>query len=552
MLANGSASYQWLAIASVLIVVFALFIWIGAWIGARCGSSVFRFLRRVWVEVLFVASAYAVWHFMPVFPRATLPGQSLVLGFSEDSSIVATEDLYGTPHFWDVASGEEVSFRSSSPLGPPSPVDKPPAFDSPSFSPDGKYCVTGEFRRAVGVWDVAEGEQSALLNDVPSLVNRGNSTYVDRFSFQSLDPVFLSDGRTLAYPSNGVVTLWDLPTRRVRCVLRDERKNFGSGRGCFAVSPNGEIVATSSVPWAPSWGIGSSSVALWNVETGQRLATLPLSQPDFAIISVAFSPDGNWLVCGSVRAYGEEEAGAKRMTFFDVAKRSEICTVNAEARSIKFNTASATMITNRSTLWDISTLPPKLLCEGLRVAVSPDGSLVATVKVPYRHEEERYDEDTLEIRRLPSLEEIRTIRIPGLRSERFLPDNRTLLLGTASDWFPPFAHWLWRSRHTLTLRDAMTGWPRGTIVASGKYLSADGQIALAAVAPDGKTVAAYKRGLKLWDCPFRRPLLRILALWSALVVGYVFVRRRVALRLLRRDAGRIKYRTGQKEGSEYQ
>jgi hypothetical protein len=92
------------------------------------------------------------------------------------------------------------------------------------------------------------------------------------------------------------------------------------------------------------------------------------------------------------------------------------------------------------------------------------------------------------------------------------------------------------------------------MVAWSKYDSSHGRIGLAAVAPDGRTVAAYKheRGLELWDCPFRKPLLRILALWSALLVGYLLIRRRAVLRLMRREVGRIKYRTGQEEGSEHQ
>ena len=113
------------------------------------------------------------------------------------------------------------------------------------------------------LWDLSTGEK---VGDLPE---EWRGTWVaqspDRKRWVSLDP-------------DGFLKVGDLPERKN---LSRQHAHHDHGRA-VAYSPDGKLIAT-----------GSERVLLWDALTMTRIAPL---EYDAAVWSVAFSPDGNWLV----------------------------------------------------------------------------------------------------------------------------------------------------------------------------------------------------------------------------------------------------------------
>jgi WD40 repeat protein len=159
------------------------------------------------------------------------------------------------------------------------------AVSSVAFSPDGKTLVTGSYDYTIRVWDVASGHLLKTLKEHASGVS---------------SVAFSPDGETLASGSwDGTINLWDITTWE----LRENVLFHPGGVFCLAFSPDGSsLVAGGSQPITPRFmyaeqGDPPGEVRLLDLRTGELLVVLKGHQQ--RVSSVAFSPDGKWIVSAS-------------------------------------------------------------------------------------------------------------------------------------------------------------------------------------------------------------------------------------------------------------
>jgi WD40 repeat protein len=123
---------------------------------------------------------------------------------------------------------------------------------------------------AIKLWDVATGKDRATIK---------HST--------SVSGVMLSaDGKFLASPNGPVI--WNVPDGQ----QRDALPWTGAGFTCVAFMPDGKTLAAGGLE-------GCGIVRLWDVITGQELATLKAHQGKNSVTALAITADGKTLASAS-------------------------------------------------------------------------------------------------------------------------------------------------------------------------------------------------------------------------------------------------------------
>lgn len=202
---------------------------------------------------------------------ATLTGDMTFvtsLAFCPDGkSLVSAGDDDGTIHLWDVTTGKKLTtFKGHT-----------KSVISVAISPNGKTLASGGWDNTIKLWDLASGKNITTLS--------GNTASV-------CSVVFSPDGQTLASDGGGdTIRLWDVGSGK-------NTSNFSSGSPCvssIAFSPDGTTLA------AASWGGGRYRAKMWNVASGEEIATLKFSS-SYACgpVFIAFSPDGKTLASGGL------------------------------------------------------------------------------------------------------------------------------------------------------------------------------------------------------------------------------------------------------------
>jgi WD40 repeat protein len=195
------------------------------------------------------------------------PGNLGHVAFSPNSAWLVSGG-FGTPaHIVNLTSGQAID-QLAVKYG----------MNSIAFSPDSRWLAvlsTGSYRPgAVQVWDMATRQQ-AMLIDLPYI------------TYPAL--AFSPDGKWLAANSGGLdgspVALWETGSWREIVRLRHAESADGPVSG-LAISGDGALIATSSL----------HSIHIWEAGTWREISRLPHTD---AIFTMAFSPDGRWIVAGT-------------------------------------------------------------------------------------------------------------------------------------------------------------------------------------------------------------------------------------------------------------
>ncbi len=161
-----------------------------------------------------------------------------------------------------------------------------------TFSPDGTLLATANGDGTATLWEVATGEEHAILEP--------DGGWVGSVAF-SPDGSLLATGGAwsdcdygeICAPDEGEMRLWDVATGEQLALVTGPLGGVSS----VAFSPDGRIIAFAG-------GYEDGTVSLWDTNTGQTLAVLERSY----VTSVVFSADGTMLATGGsdnvVRLWG--------------------------------------------------------------------------------------------------------------------------------------------------------------------------------------------------------------------------------------------------------
>jgi WD40 repeat protein len=300
--------------------------------------------------------------------------------FSPDGRWLLSSHGDGAVLVWDVAERELVASLN----------EHSGAVRAVAFAPDGKRVASGGDDHSVAVWDITRGRKEAVLTGHPTRVTG----------------VGFSGGGLASVDHDGRLILWDVARRQPRLtIVRHEDNIQGytltanrdlvvTTHGVFAAADGRLLVNTVNGPWlyGAVYGAAISSdgqlvaeatdlgwVMLWDVRQRRLLEARRLNGTPQ--IACSFSPDGKSLVTG-------EDEGAVRL--WSVQPLQQIAILGRHAariKSVAFSPDGRTVASagddKMIALWDVKrrALQARIGTHAspvYAVAFSPDGRRLAS------------------------------------------------------------------------------------------------------------------------------------------------------------------------------
>jgi WD40 repeat protein len=332
---------------------------------------------------------------------STLSGHTegiIAVAFSPDGTRVATAGSDGTARIWDVTPAQELLFI---------PFAHPEINWNGwlSYNADGTRIVADYTDSNARIWDAASGKELMQLGGFTA--NTG-----------AVQPSYSPDGKLIA-AGNGdnKIFVWDAQTGEQLTTL----VGFKGWARHIAFSPDGTRLASANDSDGTRTSNIGGTVTIWDLAAAKALLTIQIST--YGTTSVAYSPDGKYLIAGEWGGLGIILDASTGDKLFILPEQSP---VTAVSYSPDGKLVAAGRINGIVTIWNALTGKKLLTLKGHSgwvnaVPFSPDGKLIATVA----------EDGTARVWDAATGENLLTLPVDpqGVGGVSFSPDGKRLAIG---------------------------------------------------------------------------------------------------------------------------